>query len=173
MQIKAPLEGIDSKDFASLSTLQELDLRGIQMTTLPEDLLSHFSDLRVFGLHESAVTFLPEGLLLGLPNLKFVSFYDTLISTLPEHLFTRAQWGIRLTHNQIPRLPDDEFDAIRNNRAARITLDRDLYHAQGEALQKRYPKLFIDSYWILTLTRQNLPVDALTSLRIFGSFQVK
>ena len=105
---------LQAGDFDGLSSLHELDLVGINLTTLPDGVFDGLSSLQELDLGLNALSTLPDGVFDGLSSLQVLDLGHNFLSTLPDGVFdglSRLQ-VLSLSGNQLSTLPVGVFDGL-------------------------------------------------------------
>ncbi|XP_070493055.1 uncharacterized protein [Chironomus tepperi] len=131
---------IDGNSLEKCENLDVLDLHGVQLNSIPNELLTRNSKLSKIWITDSQVTTLPENLFSSQNNLKVLSLDGNQINFLPSNIFNPliqlghldlsnnklqsidSKWfrnlgnlkELYLFENQISSVPDKSFEILTN-----------------------------------------------------------
>ena len=116
------ITALQSNDFSGLLRLNNINLSGNQLKSLPDGIFSNTS-LSQITLSRNQLTSLPDGIFSGLSTLHSLFLSRNQLASLPDGIFSDTILrDITLAENQLASLPDDIFSDLPTLR--RLLLDK-------------------------------------------------
>ena len=110
----ATVTSLHEDDFAGLSNLRVLWLRGLGLTELPSDVFSDLSGLDLLSLRDNQLTDLPPRVFSGLSRLRWLLLDRNSLTSLPSDIFSDLS-GLEvlvLSENQLTAVPTRAFGGL-------------------------------------------------------------
>jgi len=101
---------------SGLTNLESVDMAESNITSLPKSLFSELSNLEKIYLDSNSLSSVPEGLLRGLSNMKRFGLEYNNLTSLPENLFSDSSnlSILNLSNNKLTSLSENLFSGLSN-----------------------------------------------------------
>jgi Leucine-rich repeat (LRR) protein len=108
------LTSLPENMFESLSNLQLLDISYNNLTSLPEKIFDPLINLEYLYIRHNNLTTLPENIFASLTKLKVLHIFSNRLSSLPENIFVSltSLEQLLLMYNELTNLPENIFASL-------------------------------------------------------------
>ena len=108
------IASLKPRDFAGLSSLEELTITDNSLTTLPDAVFAGLASLETLWLFNNRLTSLPRAAFFELAELKELRLTNNLLAGLEEGMFAGLSTleSLHLNGNRLRRLPDRVFSGM-------------------------------------------------------------
>lgn len=112
--------------FNPFPNLEYIGLYGNQLESVPPDLLSKQSHLRILDLGENNIRALSEDFFRSVPNLQYLWMYSNLLSDLPSNIFKNLHnlVELNLNSNKLTKFPVDYVSHMKKLRRLELALNK-------------------------------------------------